>query len=538
MQIEPNDLDYKLIDQAFEAQKEVSQDWVELEDIYRNIVDECIVKDAKALNRSFISTPIARDTVLIKRSIFSSSFQIEDLPISISRLGEEDSEAARQLRIACAYYWDIADIYVELNKAMLRMLIFPIGIVFDYWDANKKRYVLEECNPTDIAFDYEARNSSDVQYLVYRYRKSGRDIRSIILADAKKKKGEKFYNRVNGHYDFFRSEYNERTFQPFKRYELKEVYIKQGDGWLCKTYYPEGNVLLREVKFSECPFKWGFVREKLSSVDDNKRAKQIMVYGESEIDFIKEYVKLMNQRRNQHSDIVEEQINPSVYIGTGAKVNAKDLKRGAGAKIPVGDISQIQERRAPTTMGIHDDLAMLKEDIETTTSVNGLYKAQTSSSDRRATGALAMLSSQASTRIEEQIMTANRTLFNHIAKSFVRKVYRYADGEVLRKLGIKNPIIGVDAIDKEPFDFTVKVHFGSDMKRDKLFNTYMQALQVLGQFQNINSKFVDKLMEEALRTKLPDDFSIDEEVFEHSEDEQEGDDMRGIDAVGGVTPGI
>ena len=535
MLIESDDLDYQLIDAAFSAQKEASHNWVELERIYRNIVDECLLEDAKKFNRNVVSMPIARDTVLIKRSIFSSSFQIDNLPLSISKLGEENSEAARQLRIACAYYWQKADPFVELNKAMLRMLIFPIGIVFDYWDVQRKRYVIEECNPTDVAFDYEARNNNDVQYLVYRYRKSAKEIRNILLSDAKKKKKNRFYNKIeNGHIEFFKTVYDKRTFKPFERYELKEIYIKESDGWLCKTYYPDGNLLLRVVKFKECPFKWGFMREKLSSVDDGLREKEIMVYGESEIDFIKEHVKLINQRRNQHFDIVEEQINPSVYIGQGAKVNPAHLKRGAGSKIPVGDASQIKERRAPSTMGLHDDLALLKEDVETTTSVNGLYKAQTSASDRRATGAIAMLSSQASTRIEEQIMTANRTLFSHVAKSFVKKVYRYVDSDTLIKLGIEEPVIGVDVDDKEDFDFVVSVQFGSDMKRDKIFNTYMQALQALGQFNEVNPMYIEKLIKGAMEAKLPDDFKVDDDLFNSSDSSNIEDNIEG----GGVEPGI
>jgi len=513
MQIDPHDLDYPLIQQAFDALGVASENWPELERIYRNVIDTEFLEKAEKMNRSAEQSPIARDTVLIKRSIFSSSFQIEDLPLSIEKQGDEDNEAARQLRIAAAYYWDKADPYVELNKAMLRMLVFPVGVVFDYWDEKKKKYILEECNPKDVAFDPGARNSNDVQFMAYRYKKTGKDIRHIIENDKGKKRKEKFYNKLKDHKAFFSQAFDKTTFQPFKRYELKEIFIRTDNGWLCKTYYPDANLLLRVVKFQECPFKWGFMREKLSSVDDAVREKEIMAYGESEIDFIKEHVKAINKRRNQHSDIIEEQINPSTYVGTGAKVKASDLKRGPGSKIPCGDPSQIKERRAPTTMGLHDDIAMQKDDIETTSSVNGLYKAATSSSDRRATGAIAMLSSQGSTRIEEQIMTANKTLFSHMAKSFVKKIYRYVDDETLMKLGVNEPVIGRDHPEKEDFDYVVKVKFGSDMKRDQLFNVYMQVLQVLGQHQDVNHEYIQEITDRAVRAKIPDEMEIGKDLF-------------------------
>lgn len=516
MIVERDDLDYPLIAQAFEAQKTASEHWPEFEKIYRNVVSDEKKTTAKNMNRSMSWTPIARDTVLIKRSIFSSSFQIKDFALNIETRGEEDSEAARQLRIACKYMWAKSEPFVELNKAMLRMLVFPVGVTFQYWDPRKKKIVLEECNPMDVAFDPEARNASDVQFISYRYKKTAKEMRHVIASDQGRKRKEKFYNKLKDHAEFFGTAYDKLVFQNFKRYELKEIYIRTETGWLCKTYYPDRNLLLRVVRFRECPFQWGFAREKLSSVSDAEREKEIMVYGESEIDYIKEHVEAMNRRRNQHADIVEEQVNPSTYVGTGAKVNPADLKRGPGAKIPCGDIAQIRERRAPSAMGVHDDLALLKEDIETTTSVNGLFKAATSASDRRATGAIAMLSSQSSTRIEEQIMTANVTLFSHVAKSFARKVYRYIDSDTLVRLGIKEPVIGADIPDKESFDFSVEVTFGSDMKRDKEYAAYMEALQTLGQFNNINSKYPQELLTRAIRAKVGDDFRIDDDLVSNA----------------------
>jgi len=537
MQIPSIDLDYQLIKYAEDAQKEASTGWIELEKIYKNTIDLVMAKKAKDLNRSYVQSPIARDTVLIKRSIFSTSFQISDFPLNIEKKGDESDEAARQLRIAAKYYWEKSNPFVEINKAMLRMLIFPVGIVSQYWDKQKRNIPIEECNPTDVCLDPDARNADDVQYVTYRYQKTGKEIRHIILNDKKLKKKFKFYNKLKDHEEFFRVAYDVDRFEPFKRYKLKEIYIKTGKGWLCKTYYPDGNLLLRVTKFAECPFQWGFAREQLSSVDDAVREKQILAYGESEIDYIKEHVEAINKRRNQHSDIVEEQINPSVYLGADAKVNARDLKRGPGAKIPVGDVNQIQERRSPTTMGLHDDLSMLNEDIETTSSVNGLYKAQTSGSDRRATGALALLSAQSSTRIEEQIMTANDTLFSHVAKSFVKKVYRYVDDETLMMLGVEEPVIGADQIKQEPFEFMVGVEFGSSAKRQEEYAAYMEAVAVLGQYQNINPAYPQVLTEKALQIKLGDDFKIEDDLFVTPEPEI-GADMESAPTVGNPPPEV
>jgi len=93
-------------------------------------------------------------------------------------------------------------------------------------------------------------------------------------------------NAFETYAEFFGIEFDPLTFEPFRRYTLKDIYIKTANGWLCKTYYPDRNLLVRVTKFLECPFQWGFAREQLSSVDDATREKQILAYGESEISYI------------------------------------------------------------------------------------------------------------------------------------------------------------------------------------------------------------------------------------------------------------
>lgn len=511
MQVDINDLDYRLIDVAFSKLEEFRSSWIELENIYKNVKDKKLCEKAKKLNRSFESTPIARDSILIKRSIFSTSFLINQFALSIAKVGSEDDERARQLRVAAKHYWEKSDSFVELNKAMLRMLIFPVGVTMQLWDEKKKKIIIEECNPMDIAFDHEAKHNNDVQYLCYRYKKSGKDIRKIIREDSKKDKKDRFYNHLKNFEEFFKLSYDVKTFDDFKRYELKEIYIKEDGFWLCKTYYQD--IMLRVAKFEDCPFQFGFTREQLSSVDKSLRENQQMVYGESEIDFIKEHVKAINKRRNQHSDIVEEQINPSTFAEKTAKVNPAHLKRGPGSVIPCGSVSGIQERRAPSTMGLYDDLSILQKDIETTTSVSGNQKGVTSTSDRRPTGAIALLNSQSSTRVEEQIITANNTLFSHLAKTFVKKVYRYVDDKTLISLGIEVPLIGRDQNGDEPFDFIVSVNFGSDAKRNERYANLMEMLSVVGQHPNVRPEIPEEIIAESISIKEGDESNLYKRLF-------------------------
>ncbi len=511
MIIDPNDVDYNQIDRLFSRLEEKREEWIRLERIYRTIKDKALCDKAKKFKRTYELTPIARDTVHIKRATFSTSFLINDFALSIRPHGDEDDETARQLRIMAKYYWERSDAFIELNKAFLRMLICPVGITTNYWDPKKKKNIIEEVNPMDIAFDDEAKNHNDVQVLAYRYRKSAKDILKIIRADAKKPKKQRFYNHLKNFEEFFKVSYDPKTFEPFKRYELKEIYIKEDGYWLCKTYYE--NIMLRVARFYDCPFQWGFTREDISSVDPEVRENQQMVYGRSEIEWIEHHVNAMNKRRNQHSDIVEMQINPPLYVNKRAQVNPANLKKGPGSVIPVGDVSGIVEKRPPSTMSLHDDLAMLERDIETSSGIGKNQKNVTSTSDRRGLGALALLNSQSSIRLEEEIVTANNTLMVHLAKSFVKKVWRYADVDLMRAMGIDDPLFGEGITDADrEFDYEVAVNFGSDTKRQEHYAAIIESLQMLGQFQDVNTQKVEDLAEKALRIKLGDDEDV-ESIF-------------------------
>lgn len=269
---------------------------------------------------------------------------------------------------------------------------------------------------------------------------------------------------------------------------------------------------MREVKFESLPFQWGFALEQMSSVNAQKREKQIMAYGKSVISKIAYHIREINQRRGQHSDILEKQINPDVFVGAGAEVNVKSLDMGPGTKIPVQDVNQILNRPVPTTMGLQDDMEMLKKDIETTVGVNSILQGETSSSDRRGLGALAMLNSQSSTRVEEMIAMANYTLFSHVVKAFVKSVYRNIDSDILIQLGVTEPMIGRD-FNSEPFDLVVKVDFGSEAKNLERYADLTQIVQLLGQFPNINHEEVMKLIREAVRIKLGDESETFKRLF-------------------------
>jgi len=507
--------DFALIDAAIQARDEVSEDWEEYEDIYRNKLNEDMKRTAKQYGRTYSQTPIAHDTVEIKRSIFASSFNSNNLPINVDGFGEVGEEVARQLRLAGSMMWKRSVPYVELNKAMLRMLVFPVAILACYWDARRSKIVVNEINPMDIAFDPDASSPDDVQYYTYeRYMTNGELLRLATPKKVGKKKRKPWFNEINKVEDVF-EDYDKSTFQRFERQELIELYTLEDDGrWLCKTYLEHNKKLLHKQYFNSSPFSWGFALDNMSSIDENDREDEIMVYGQSEIKNLEPYVEDMIMRKNQHADIIEKNINPDVFVPSNSGIKASLLKRGSGTYIPYkGNAESIKFRPAPSAIGVLDAMSMAKSDIEDTSAINGFYKAQTSASDRRSTGAIALLESKASTRIEMQILTAKATLFDHFAKNYMALVYQHAPKNLLNMLDIDVPLIGRAKMNKPNMKNVVSVEFGADIDRDRRYASLMEAAQVLGQFQNVDPRQAEALVTEALKIKVGDRVKISDELF-------------------------
>ena len=134
-----DDEGFKLILAAREGQRAYATEWKEYEEIYRNVLDQKKQEIAKKYLRTYSQTPIVYDTLQIKLSIFSSSFQSSPFPLMVDGFGTEGEEVARQLRLTGGMMWKRSAPFVALNKAMLRALVFNVGCFCVIGMRTKKR---------------------------------------------------------------------------------------------------------------------------------------------------------------------------------------------------------------------------------------------------------------------------------------------------------------------------------------------------------------------------------------------------------------
>ena len=510
------DSDLVLIDNAFLKQEKYLDRWLEYERYYKSKFSEKQYKKLKKSGRSKLFISTTRNTVNIVRSIFSTSFFSKGCPIELIDLNDNGGVKENSLTKVVKYYYDKLKPAKELNKAFLSALIFNIGIVAVYWDSEKKKVITAHVPITDIAFDPEARNIDDVEYFAYEFNESISSIKYKFEKEIYGKIGNKKALKIK---EVFSDEQLELE-SSSKRHKVKEIYKRDAEeGWVYKTYI--NNKCVRKANIKIPPFDWGIALETIAYIDEDERAEQNLVYGESLVNYIKDLNDEINQKRNQKNDIQEEMINPSVYVGDKSGVNVNDLKKGPGKRIRVtGNVNDIKEIRTPSEYPLNADLSILDKDLSESSGVNSIQNGNTSSSDRRSAQALAVVNSNSTTRIADMIGLINETLFEHWAKDFVRLVLANADDNVVNRItGLEFPFGKKGSRDNLEYD--MKINFGMSIDKDKRISDLMNMLLPILQSKNLNPAIVERVLKEVLSHFLGDNKMLDE-IFTPAQEEGNG----------------
>lgn len=491
--------DWTLINNAFARQEKYHGQWIMFDDYYRGRFNEDQWKRLKKTKRSKLFIPVIRNIINITKSIFTTSFFSAGCPIEAGYIGDSDRDKANVITTLAKYYYDKDKPYKELARAFWSALTMRMGIVISYWDESAKRIRTKEVFIKDIAFDYEATGIDDLEYMAYRLWESGNKISSKIKS--------KFYDKISEK-DFFGSGDFETYFS--KRYEVKELIRRDGDGWSCRTYC-DGK-LLRKVKFERNPFQYGYAIEEYKHHDKDRVKEQILVYGGSMVMMLKEIQDEINIKRNQKNDIQEEKINPTWFIGDTVQINPFDLKKGAGTAIKVtGAMSpaNMMMRPTPNEGSLDNDLAILtKQDLEDASGINGIMRGATSTSDRRSAASLSIVNANSSPRIEDMIMLISDTLFHHWAKNFVYLAIKHSSDELIHKLTERNdfPLGRYGA--RDAGDYDVRINFGSTINKEAQVNDLLQITQMLLQNPKVNPAIVEGMIKQIVSMKLGENTNL------------------------------
>ncbi len=501
------DKDFQLLKTAFDKVDNYIPTWLEYERYYNAKHTKEQFDKLDKLGRSKLFIPTTRNIVNIIRSIFSTSFFSQGNPLELSVTNAESNEKMAHLNKIIDYYYKKLKPNKELNKAFLSALCFGMGTVTTYWDEKKQKVITTNIPITDIAFDYEASNIDDIEFVGYKFYESKKTI--------KDKFADKFYTEKKAKDKLFNSFNSDGN---HKRYEVKEIYSLCKEGWKCKTFIDEN--LVRDVKFEQLPFQYGYAIDRIPSIDKEVRKDQILAYGRSIIEYICTLNDEINIKRNQKNDIQEEIINPSIIIPDKTQIKASDLKKGAGARIRAeGGTDGILFMPVPSDYPINNDLSMLASDISDASSVNSIQQGQTGASDRRSANALAVVNANSSMRTEEMITLCNETLFEHWAKSWVKLVLKNASDETINRITQANFPLGKKG-QRDDIDFDININFGMTIDKEKRLNDLIQLLQIIGQNPNINPLIIERIFKEILTIRMGDSMNV-EKIFEELKQNQQ-----------------
>lgn len=496
--------DLAQINKAFTKVDEYIPKWLEYERYYNAKHTKEQLNKLEKLGRSKLFIPTTRNIVNIIRSIFSTSFFSQGNPIELSVSNADSNEKMAHLNKVIDYYYKKLKPNKELNKAFLSALSFGIGVVTTYWDDRKEKVVTTNIPITDVAFDWEASNIDDNEFICYKYYESRR------VTESKFESG--FYNKTEYKEVLLKDTNNESN---YKRFKVKEiVYLHD---LKVKTFIDDR--LVREDTFEQLPFQYGYAIDKLPAIDEDTRKDEILTYGRSIIELISSLNDEINMKRNQKNDIQEEIINPSIIVPDKTQIKPGDLKKGAGKRIRAeGGTEGIVFMPTPSDYPINNDLSMLDKDIADASSVNSIQQGHTGASDRRSANALAVVNANSSMRTEEMITLCNETLFEHWAKAWVRLVLKNAPDEIINSItGEENPFGKIG--NRENIEFDININFGMTIDKEKRINDLIALLQIIGQNPNINPTIIERIFKEILNIRMGDSMNI-EKIFEELKEQK------------------
>ncbi|ALV24939.1 hypothetical protein CIG2463D_1371 [Campylobacter iguaniorum] len=455
------------------------------------------------LKRSRLYVPLVKTTVNIIHAIFKTSFLSNGCPIEISRVGlnsDHDMVLKNTLSTAVKNKWKASKHYVGLSRAVLSSLYLPLGVVALYWDNDIQTKFIPI---NDIAFDPDARDINDVEYICYKWKQSRREIQ------------KKFDS------GFYKSDDKTQIINSDTRIEIKEIYEKvykdKKDYWQLSTFADDK--LVRTAKFDTQPFCFGYCFEDMPPIEKSKRDSYIGVYGSCLPEQVRELQEEYNIKRNQKIDITEMAIDPQFAISDEAgSVSMSDLisrrkyvRVSPNAGKNVNDL--IMPLTVPSSYPISEEIAMLKSEYEVASGVNSIMTGQTNASDRRSMGALQAVNSASGIRVESMMQTLGNTMLNTFARNFVELIYKNMSDEEIVNL-TENPAI-IEKIgtlnDRKManLDFDISVNFGTVIANEMLVNKLNTLLGVLAQNNLNNPNIIIPILKEIMTLMLGDNAPID-----------------------------
>jgi len=477
-----------LLNKSFERMKSnYTTKWTDYERMYNSEHTKEFLDLALEQDRNTIFIPLTYSTINIADSVFTTSFFSQGNPLEITAVGDSDDDKKSVLSVLVDYYYEKAKPYMELSKAFLSAGIYGVGAVKIYWDDMRGIPKTVMIPVTEVSFDIDAISSDDNKYIGYQFMQT--------VLDIKEKLDSGFYSCE----EFEREPLvGDVDTQPYRRKRIREIYTQVKDGYEVKTFCDD--VCLRETLFKRCPVKYGYLLNRLPSVDTSKRENEVAAVGDSLVRIIKPLNDELNIKRNQRMDLIEKHINPEVYIPESCGVDEDDLLKNGGVKA------------CDTTAGIFyapitgaseftNDVMMLKNDIEDASSINGIMRGSTTSSDRRSSSALATINANSSPRLEGMVKLINETLFEPWARDFVRLVYINAPDDLIAKLTERddNPL-GPQGM-REELDIDIKVNFGVSINKQGKINDLISIIQMIGQNPNPAPQVLG-LLEEIIKLTL------------------------------------
>lgn len=401
-----------MIDKAEKGFDRYKGAFKELEDNYKGVMNKELKDELAKVKKSRLF--ISKINAKVKRvadTLSESYFNTNEFATVIAN-NDENKKEALLLQKAISKELDRLKFYSILSPVFHKIPFYGTVIMKVSWS---DRLLLEDVKLEDIFFDPNAKDSTDMRYIVNNIYLTLDDVKAYQNAGVFKKDVDMNAYIKNSDYE---------------RVKLQDIYYQKDGVWYMSTIFDKKISLRKDIMLNfEHPFIIGILLPQIVGIDDEE---SVAVYGEPIIAPLLPLQKEINIRRNQQIDTINQILNPKIIIPANAGINPIDLLKPSGA-IRSNTSVNLQVVPTPTIQPNLFDIDRLDDEMAEISGISSQINGMGARLGMTATES-SILSNEGNIRLQSYLRSFNESFFEPLLKKIATYVWYFSEVKELKDI--------------------------------------------------------------------------------------------------------
>lgn len=386
--------------QGFEYYKPVFD---EMTNAYLLTLSDEICENLYKRNKSKLFFPKINSKVKRIMDALSETYFSSNEFCKVESFINSNQEVLAKWQNAINFYSNQCDLYRVFQPEFLKISFLGTSVAKIYWAENMPK--IEIVDIDNVYFDPDARDFSDLRYLINRIFLTKADLRKL-----KKKKIFKFNDDL----------FNETN--DYERFEIYEIYEYMDDSWVVSSVY-ENEILRSRVKLHDgLPFVVGYMLPQVKRINESNF---VALYGEPNLASILPLQKATNNIANSAIDGLNALIKPKLIVDKNSGIDRLDIET-IGKPLFSSNPSNIGIVPPPQIAPSFNILEIFDRDMSDSSGISPQLNGVAGRRQETATMS-SIMANEGGTRLQGYIRTYNETFFEPIFKKFAELVWFYGD---------------------------------------------------------------------------------------------------------------